>query len=40
MSEKTVLDFNNISFTFPNGFEALRKVNFKIAKNEIVGLVG
>ncbi len=40
MSEKTVLDFNNISFTFPNGFETLRKVNFKINKNEIVGLVG
>ncbi|MCQ9618800.1 MAG: ABC transporter ATP-binding protein [Candidatus Phytoplasma pruni] len=40
MFEKTVLDFNNISFTFPNGFETLRKVNFKINKNEIVGLVG
>ena len=38
--EPWLLQTENLSFSYPNGFPALRSVNFSIRKGEIVAIVG
>ena len=34
------IDIQNISFSYPNGFNALRNINLSIKKGEFVGIIG
>jgi cobalt/nickel transport system ATP-binding protein len=35
-----IIEFNNVHFTYPDGTEALKGVNFRITHGEAVGIVG
>ena len=34
------IEFNNVGFTYPNGFPAVVDVNFQIEKGENIAIVG
>lgn len=34
------IEIKNVSFTYPNGFEALKDLNFNIYQNELVAIIG
>lgn len=35
-----VIEFNNVSFTYPDGTEALNNINFDLKENECIAIVG
>lgn len=38
--EKPSIEVNNLNFTYPNGFQALKNINLTVGHNEIVGIIG
>jgi len=37
---KLDIEVKNLDFTYPNGFKALKNINFSVGENEIVGIIG
>ncbi|MEL7610153.1 MAG: ABC transporter ATP-binding protein [Bacillota bacterium] len=40
MSERNAIEITNLSFTYPNGFEALKDIDIAIKKGEFVAVIG
>ncbi|HEY3313964.1 MAG TPA: ATP-binding cassette domain-containing protein [Bacillota bacterium] len=38
--EEPVIQVQNLTYTYPGGFTALREINFSVRRNEFVGIIG
>ena len=38
--EKPLIEIKDLSFTYPNGFEALKNITLTVGQNEIIGIIG